>query len=349
MRLFRVQAPQTIPLHGPRPSTGVDVASLCIVASLLLAIFLLHLVPALLAGMLVFLLIQALAGLTLGALSMAWSRWLALALLSGLVITSLVFLILAILTLMKSEYGLIALLSKMAQIIAQAKGVLPAWLSQDWPSSPTGIQAELLNLLHHHVAQLQATGKELGVLFAHSVVGMVIGGIVALSEVGRRDQLGCLSQALLIRVQGFALAFRVVMVAQLKISLINTALASVYLLLILPAVGVHLPFVKTMLVLTFILGLLPIVGNLLSNAIIVTVSLSQSLSIAIASLVFLVLIHKGEYFLNAHIIGTQIRAKAWELLLAMLLMEAMLGVAGLVMAAVLYAYLKAELRLHQLL
>ena len=63
MRLFRVQATQTIPLHGPRPSTGVDVASLCIVASLLLAIFLLHLVPALLAGMLVFLLIQALAGL----------------------------------------------------------------------------------------------------------------------------------------------------------------------------------------------------------------------------------------------------------------------------------------------
>ena len=94
---------------------------------------------------------------------MAWSRWLALALLSGLVITALGFLVLAILSLMKSEYGLIALLSKMAQIIAQAKGFLPAWLSEDWPSSTNLIEEELLNVLHHHVTQLQTPGNELGI------------------------------------------------------------------------------------------------------------------------------------------------------------------------------------------
>ncbi|QKJ67196.1 hypothetical protein HQN60_11055 [Deefgea piscis] len=349
MSLFRVKPSPTTPTQWPHPRSGVNLASLGIVASLLLLVFFLHLVPALLAGMLVFLLIQSLTRLTFSMLSKVWSRWLVLVLMSSWVVLALFVLVLAILSIMKSEHGLLALLDEMAQIIGEAKGVLPLWLSYDWPSSPTGIQAAVVSLLQHHIAQLQATGKELGLLLAHLIVGAVIGGIVALSEVNRCDRLGVLSQALLIRVQGFTAAFRAVMLAQLKISLINTALASVYLLLILPAVGAHLPFVKTMLVLTFILGLLPIVGNLFSNAIIVTVSFSQSLSIAIASLVFLVLIHKSEYFLNAQIIGTQIRAKAWELLLAMLLMEAMFGVAGLVMAAVLYAYLKIELRLHKLL
>jgi len=37
----------------------------------------------------------------------------------------------------------------------------------------------------------------------------------------------------------------------------------------------------------------------------------------------LVVIHKLEYFLNAHMIGAQVHARAWELLLAMLVMEAL--------------------------
>jgi len=90
-------------------------------------------------------------------------------------------------------------------------------------------------------------------------------------------------------------------------------------------------------------GLLPVVGNLVSNTIIVVVSLSVSLSVAIASLVFLVIIHKLEYFLNAHIVGTQIHARAWELLLVMLVMEAAFGIVGVIAAPIYYAYLKDEL------
>jgi predicted PurR-regulated permease PerM len=54
-------------------------------------------------------------------------------------------------------------------------------------------------------------------------------------------------------------------------------------------------------------------------------------------------IHKLEYFLNARLVGTQIEARAWELLLAMLLMEAMFGIAGLIAAPIYYAYVKDEL------
>jgi predicted PurR-regulated permease PerM len=106
---------------------------------------------------------------------------------------------------------------------------------------------------------------------------------------------------------------------------------------------VHLPLAKTVLVITFLVGLLPVVGNLLSNAIIVILSLSVSLPVAIASLIFLVVIHKLEYFLNAHMIGTQVHAHAWELLLAMLVMEAAFGIPGLIAAPIYYAYIKDEL------
>ena len=112
--------------------------------------------------------------------------------------------------------------------------------------------------------------------------------------------------------------------------------------------GIHLPLIKTMIAITFLVGLLPVIGNLISNTVIVVVSLSQSLGIAIASLAYLIIIHKFEYFLNARIVGGQIRANAWELLIAMLLMEAAFGLAGVVAAPIYYAYIKSELRLREL-
>jgi predicted PurR-regulated permease PerM len=98
-----------------------------------------------------------------------------------------------------------------------------------------------------------------------------------------------------------------------------------------------------MVVLTFITGLLPVIGNLISNTVIVMVSLSHSLYVAVGSLIFLVLIHKTEYFLNAHIIGNRIHASAWELLLAMIFMESAFGLGGLIAAPIYYAYIKNEL------
>jgi len=72
------------------------------------------------------------------------------------------------------------------------------------------------------------------------------------------------------------------------------------------------------------------------------------LPVALASLGFLIVIHKLEYFVNARIVGSQIHAAAWELLLAMLVMEAAFGLPGVVAAPVLYAYLKAELAAREL-
>ncbi|MEP6510431.1 MAG: hypothetical protein ABJB02_02495, partial [Dokdonella sp.] len=109
------------------------------------------------------------------------------------------------------------------------------------------------------------------------------------------------------------------------------------------------PLAKSLVVATFVIGLLPVAGNLISNTLIFVVGLSVSLGVGIAALVFLILIHKFEYFLNARIVGTQIRARSWELLIAMLVMEAAFGMAGLVAAPIYYAYMKRELMAAKLI
>jgi predicted PurR-regulated permease PerM len=135
-----------------------------------------------------------------------------------------------------------------------------------------------------------------------------------------------------------------VVFAQVRIAAINAIFTGIYLAVILPMMGIQLPLVKTMIAITFVVGLIPVLGNLISNTVIVVVSLSHSVGVAIGSLLYLVIIHKLEYFLNARIIGGQIRAFAWELLIAMIIMESIFGLVGVIAAPIYYAYLKAELR-----
>ena len=139
-------------------------------------------------------------------------------------------------------------------------------------------------------------------------------------------------------------SFTNVVFAQVWIASINAALTAVFILGVLPALGKPLPMAGTLVAVTFLAGLVPVVGNLVSNTVIVIVSLNHSLGVAAGALAWLVIIHKLEYFLNAHIIGNRIRAKAWELLIAMILMEAMFGLSGLICAPIIYAQLKAALK-----
>lgn len=150
------------------------------------------------------------------------------------------------------------------------------------------------------------------------------------------------------RAANFSRSFRQIVFAQVRISAINTVLTAIYVLVVLPLAGITLPLGKSLIVITFVAGLLPVIGNLISNSVLVIAALSHSLHTAAGSLLFMVVIHKLEYFLNAKIIGSHIQAKAWELLIAMLLMESIYGLPGVVAAPVFYAYLKKELMEHDM-
>src|SRR5947209_724967 len=139
------------------------------------------------------------------------------------------------------------------------------------------------------------------------------------------------------RFRDFYRSFATVMGAQITISLINTVLTAIFLL------AARLPHAPLLIAITFICRLVPIVGNLLSNTVIVFVGLTVSLKLAISALVFLVLIHKMEYFLNSKIIGDRIRNPVWLTLIALILGERLMGIPGLILAPVVLNYLRVEM------
>src|SRR6266700_2062463 len=94
--------------------------------------------------------------------------------------------------------------------------------------------------------------------------------------------------------------------------------------------------------LTFLCGLLPIVGNLISNAIIVGIAVTMSPRLAIVALIFLIAVHKLEYFLNSKIIGDRIKNPVWLTLLALIIGERFMGIPGMILAPVVLNYIKVE-------
>jgi len=139
------------------------------------------------------------------------------------------------------------------------------------------------------------------------------------------------------RFRDFYRSFATVMGAQITISLINTALTGLFVVI------VRMPHAPLLIAITFLCGLVPIVGNLVSNTIIVFIALTISLKLAIGALVFLVLIHKLEYFLNSKIIGSRIRNPVWLTLISLIIGERLMGIPGLILAPVVLNYLRVEM------
>ena len=304
------------------------------------------LLPALLAGLLVYELVVLLAPRFVGGrLSHSRAKMVVVALISATVLAVLIGAVVGAIAYYKAEGGsYAALLKNMAEVIENSRNLLPPWAAEYLPQgNESQIRATLSDWLRTHAQEIKTFGGTAGHALAMVVIGLIIGSFVALNEGRQKHLLGPLAQAMSERVSFLGQAFRKVVFAQVRISLLNTALTGLYLGVLLPALGVGLPFVKTMIVITFVVGLLPVLGNLISNTIIVIISFNHSLEIAFTSLGFLVVIHKLEYFVNARIIGGQIKAYTWELLTAMLVMEAIFGVAGVIAAPVFYAYIKREL------
>lgn len=320
-------------------------ASWIIAALALVAIVQFHLLPALLAGLLAYELVHILAPFVERRVSGRSPRTVAVALLSGAVIALTAIALFAAVSFFRSDAGSIpALATKMAEILENTRPSLPDWLVDLLPEDGDALKAFVTNWLRDHAAELQLAGKELARGLAHVLIGLIAGAMIAMREATSPADLRPLAVALAARARLLADSFRRVVFAQVRISALNTAFTAIYLVVALPLFGVHLPLTKTMIAITFVVGLVPVIGNLISNTIIVVISLAHSPQVAGASLAFLVVVHKLEYFLNARIVGSQISSKAWELLLAMLVLESIFGIAGVIAAPIYYAYLKMELR-----
>jgi len=318
-------------------------------ASALVAVLLLHLLVGLLAGLLVYEIVQSIAPLLERRLSDQRARVAVVFLLSVVIVGTLTGITLAGIGHFKHDLPNIErLFGRLLQLADAIRANLPMWASDYIPDDLDRIRDEAGGWVTAHMGQIQLAGHAAVRGFGHMVVGMILGAFVAIGSIKARPYRP-LAAVLVTRINRFALSFRRIVFAQFKISALNSAFTAIYLLVLLPLFHSRLPLSKSMVCLTFVVGLLPVIGNLISNTLIVLASLSVSVPAAIASLVFLILVHKFEYFLNARIIGGEIEAKTWELLLAMVVMEATFGMPGVVAAPIYYAYLKYELRAVKLI
>ncbi len=241
------------------------------------------------------------------------------------------------------------MMGKLAAILADTKNSseLPPAILNMLPQNLAEIKAAAAELITEYGATLTRISRNSFTSFVYVIIGVIIGALLSFHRLNmrrKRHQMPPFKAELVRRVVNFQHSFERVFIAQVKISLIDTAVTAVYLYLILPLFGVELPFRLTVLVIAFVVGLIPVAGNLISNTVIIILSLGSSLYVAVASLVFLVVVHKLEYFLNAKIIGSQIESTAWELLVVMVVFERIFGIGGIIIAPVYYAYLKNELK-----
>ncbi len=310
----------------------------------LVGVLTLHLLVPLLAGLLVHELLRYVTPFAERKFSTRWGKMIVVVLFAALVIGALAGAVFGLMSFFRSDIqNLPNLLNKVSAILDRVRDGIPPFLAGYLPDDIADLQQRAIEWLRSHVAELQMMGAHTLVTFAETLIALVIGVVLSLRGVDGHVPPGPLSVALTERAARFACAFRRVALSQLWISLLNTTFTAIYLVIVLHLFGIHLPLTKTMIAITFIVGLLPIIGNLTSNTIVVVVSLAHSPAVAVASLVFLVVIHKLEYFLGARIVGSRIKSQIWELLIAMMVMEALFGIPGLVAAPIWYAYLKSEL------
>lgn len=302
----------------------------------------LHLFPCFVAGFLAYEIIFALTPFFERFIG-GRARWVVVSIIAAIVVVVLTLGVVSLVSFLTSNIQKgIDLTAETNRIFSGLKNRIPAGLPAFLPESAEGLKNQIFALVETNLITIRNMGRS----FLHGLltilIGLIIGAIISLNKpTGRTTYF---REQLQQRVQNLSNAFRNIVFAQIKISLVNTILTSILLLVVFPLFKIHLPLSKTLVVATFIFGLLPIIGNLISNFLMIISALSVSLPIAGVVLTYLVLIHKLEYFLNAEIVGHRIQAKSWELLLAMLVFESAFGLEGLVAAPIYYAYLKTELR-----
>jgi hypothetical protein len=328
---------------------NIKLSSFIAISSLICMVLILHMAPTLLVGMLIYLLAKRLGDKLSLKMPEKSARILAAVLITTIIIGGLTITGIFLSKTLGNEQNLAGLAAKLGESVNDIKNDLPPTLLGYLPDSMLSLNGSVNDLIKEHTQELGVAGKEGLHTFAHILIAVVAALLLSINSFSSLAKAQPFAKAMRERIQLFGKAFENIVFAQIKISAINTLLTGIFLLIVLPHFGFNLPYNKTLVVVTFFAGLLPVIGNLISNSLITVIGIGVSFKVAIAALLFLVAVHKLEYFINAKIVGSKIHAAAWELLLALLIMESLFGITGLLIAPILYAYIKSELLLAKLI
>ena len=333
-----------------KPLSWEELASYFILGAGLLFVLMQHLTAAVIVGLTLYLVLDRVSKRFHGRMSRGVVRPLALL----IVTTSAALLLVAgvallVMMLRRGAGNVPEMMEQMAEILGSVRLWMGGVGRQFIPEVMTDAEEFKVIVqawLKTHAQTLRAGSVWLGVGLVHVIMGGLLAVLVFFRHVTRHDEAnrGPLARHLVEKVDRLAHAFSRVAMAQVKISATNTTLTALYLLVVLPMFGIHVPFASTLVVITFLCGLIPVLGNLISNAVITILSMGVSVGTAVASLSYLVFIHKLEYLINSRIVGGETDSQAWEILLAIIIGETAFGVGGVVLAPIIYAFVKRELR-----
>ncbi|MCX6799961.1 MAG: hypothetical protein NT091_02335, partial [Candidatus Falkowbacteria bacterium] len=159
-----------------------------------------------------------------------------------------------------------AILNKMVSIMSDIESKLPDSLRGGIPDDMGIIKAYAFDFLKNNTTQTINFGKEIFESVVNVILGIVVGGIIAF-EHSKNDTP--FKKELFERITLFSQSFKKLLEAQAKISAINALFTSIFLLVAIPLIfNATIPFSVAIIIFTFIFGLIPIIGNLISNAII---------------------------------------------------------------------------------
>jgi len=154
----------------------VVLASLIIVCGGLLMVLPLRLLPSLLAGLLVFELVNMLTPKLEHLIAGRRARWLAVALLGTLIVSVLTLIFAgAISFLLHEAENPGASLGKFMQVVDKARGQLPPFIDAYLPASAAEFQVAISQWLSKHLSELQLVGKDAAHMFVTLLIGMVLG------------------------------------------------------------------------------------------------------------------------------------------------------------------------------
>lgn len=194
------------------------------------------------------------------------------------------------------------LLDFTARTVLELRQKLAPEIDAMLPEGAADVQRVVAGYLRAQEGALTQTGRAWlnSLLFAY--VGLLIGTVAAVHSPTPR---GPLAEQLRRRAHLFGGAFHQIVTTQFWIAAANTFFTALFLVFVLPTSQQQLPYTPLPIALTFLAGLVPIVGKLVCNAVITLVGLSVSPTTAFVCLAFLVLIHKAEYLINAKVVGSR--------------------------------------------
>ncbi len=241
-----------------------------------------------------------------------------------------------------SGENMMGLIATIAETLSKGKEFFPSGISQNIPDTVEEIKYSAMEVAKSHFNSIANMGRAVLYELLLVVIGWLIGILIACKRSDRTQTE--FSQKWNDLWNKLGSAFKFVVFAQVKVAAFNSLFMAIFLFVVCPIFNWEIPYSKLLVLITFLCGLLPIIGNLISNTVSFLLAMTVSMPAAIAALCMLVAIHKLEYLIISKSLGADIDSDIWELLIVLFAFEIIFGVAGMVFSPILYAFFKKEMR-----